>query len=47
MSFADAFEFYRRRKSAVRKPLLEDFFFRKFINFIEWRKERGDFPHGS
>lgn len=35
-------EFYRRRKVAVRKPLLEDHFFKRFKEFIEWRVERGD-----
>jgi len=34
------FEYYRRRKEEVRKPLLDDYFFKKFIGFVEWRKSR-------
>lgn len=38
-------EFYRKRKYESRKRLLEDYFLRKFREFIRWRTERGDILH--
>lgn len=40
MTWRESYEYYRRRKKEVRRPLLDDYFFKKFKEFIEWRKRR-------
>jgi len=40
LTWRKSFEYYRRRKEEIRRPLLDDYFFEKFKRFIEWRKSR-------
>jgi len=40
MSWRRAYEYYKRRKEKVRRPLLENPSFRKFKRFIEWRLKK-------
>jgi len=40
MSWRKSYEYYRRRKKEVRRPLLEDPLFERFKEFIEWRKRK-------
>lgn len=39
MGFREAYEFYMQRREEAYRPLREDYFFKRFVAFIEWRAE--------